>query len=110
MSKETSGEIIPRGDGSGGKKLKPLTSLVPQRELKGTQSGHLSSGNIKVYGIYDFEEILEMLIWIFGTKSMECASALHQPDGVGSQGSEIGSLSELNGVSIALVARTGILS
>lgn len=47
-----------------------------------------------------------MLIWIFGTKSMECTSALHQPDGVGSQGWDIGSLSELNGVSIAMVART----
>jgi hypothetical protein len=45
-----------------------------------------------------------MLIWIFETKSMECTSALHQPDGVGSQGCHIGS-DELNGVSIALVAR-----
>ena len=87
-----------------------MSSLVPQRELEETQSGHLSSGNIKVYRIYDFEEILEMLIWIFGTISMECASALHQPDGVGSQGSDIGSVSELNGVSIAPVARSGILS
>jgi hypothetical protein len=51
-----------------------------------------------------------MLIRIFRTKSMECTSALHQPDGVGSQGRHIGSLSELNGVLIALVARTGVLS
>ena len=78
--------------------------------MKETQSGRLSSGNIKVDRINDFEEVLEMLIRIFGTKSMECASALHQPDGVGSQGSDIGSLSELNGVSIALVARSGVLS
>ena len=78
--------------------------------MEETQSGHLSSFNIKVYGIYDFEEILEMLIRIFGTKSMECTSALHQLDGVESQGRHIGSLSELNGVSIALVARTGVLS
>ena len=110
LSEETSGEIIPRGDGSGGESLKLLTSLVPQRELEETQSGRLSSGNIKVYRIDDFKEVFEMLIWIFGTKSMECASALHQPDGVGLQGSDIGSLSELNGVSIALVARTGVFS
>jgi hypothetical protein len=50
-----------------------------------------------------------MLVWIFGTKSMECTSALHQPDGVGSQGGHIGS-GELNGVSVALVARSGIFS
>ena len=50
------------------------------------------------------------MIWIFGMKSMECTSALHQPDGVGSQGRHIGFLSELNGVSIALVAMTGVLS
>jgi hypothetical protein len=68
------------------------------------------SFNIKVFGIYDFEEILELLIRIFGTKSMECTSAFHQPDGVGSQGRHIGSLSELYGVSIALMARTGVLS
>ena len=110
MSEESSSKVIPRGDGSDGKSLKPLTSLVPQRELEETQSGRLSSGNIKVYRIDDFEKVLEMLIWIFGTKSMECSSALHQPDDVGSQESDIGSLSELNGVSIALVARSGILS
>ena len=106
MSKETSGEIIPRGDGSCGKTLKPLTSLVPQSELEETQSGRLSSVGVKVYRIDGFKEVLEMLVRVFGTKSVECASALHQPDGVGSQGSDIGSLSELNGVSIALVART----
>ena len=43
-------------------------------------------------------------------KSMEGASALHQPDGVGSQGCHIGSLVELNGVSIALMARSGVFS
>ena len=110
MGKESSCEIVPRGDGSCGKTLKPLTSLVPQRELEEMQSSRLSSGNIKVDRINDFEEVLEMLIRIFGTKSMECASALHQPDGFGSQGCDIGSLSELNGVSIALVTRSGILS
>ena len=41
--------------------------------------------NTKVYGIYDFEEVLKVLIWVFRTKPMESASALHQPDGVGSQ-------------------------
>lgn len=50
-----------------------------------------------------------MLVWILGTKSMECTSALHQPDCVGSQGGHIGS-GELNGVSIALVARSGVFS
>ena len=50
----------------------------------------------------------EMFIRIFGMKSMECTSVLHQPDGVGLQGRHIGSLSELNGISIALVARTGV--
>ena len=70
MGKESSCEIVPRGDESCGKTLKPLTSLVPQRELEETQSGRLSSGNIKVDRINDFEEVLEMLIRIFGTKSM----------------------------------------
>ena len=48
-----------------------------------------------------------MLIGVFRTKPMECASALHQPDGVGCQGCHIGSLVELNGVSVALVAWSG---
>ena len=55
-------------------------------------------------------ESTKLLIWIFGTKSMEYTSALHQPDGVGWQGRNIGSLGELNGVSVALVARSGVLS
>ena len=74
--------------------------------MEETQSGRLSSGRIKVDRINDFKEVLEMLVRVFETESVECASALHQPDGVGSQGGYIGSLSELNGVSIALVART----
>ena len=40
---------------------------------------------------------------------MECASALHQPDGVGSQGCHIDS-GEFNCVPIALMARSGVLS
>ena len=74
--------------------------------MEETQSGRLSSGGVKVYRISDFKEVLEMLVGVFGPESVECASALHQPDGVGSQGGHIGSLSELNGVSIALVAKT----
>ena len=74
--------------------------------MEETQSGRLSGVGVKVYRIDDFKEVLEMLVGIFGTESVECASALQQPDCVGSQGSNIGSLSELNGVSIALVART----
>ena len=78
--------------------------------MEETQSGRLSSVGVKVYRIDDFEEVLEMFVGVFGPKSVEGASALHQPDGVGSQVGNIGSLSELNGVLIALVARTGILS
>ena len=74
--------------------------------MEETKSGRLSSVGVKVYRIDDFKKVLEMLVRVFGTESVECASALHQPDGVGSQGGDIGSLSELNGVSIALVART----
>ena len=66
--------------------------------------------NIKVKGICYLKEVPKVLIRVFRTKPVECASALHQPDGVGSQGCHIGSVVELNGVSIALVARSGILS
>ena len=68
------------------------------------------SFNIKVFGINDFKEILEMLVWIFGMKFVECTSALHQSDHVGSQGRHIGSLGELNGVSIALMGWFGVLT
>ena len=74
--------------------------------MEETQSGRLSSVGVKVYRIKDFKEVHEMLVRVFGKESVECASALHQPDGVGSQGGDIGSLSELNGVLIALGART----
>ncbi|GJR04314.1 hypothetical protein Tco_0527298 [Tanacetum coccineum] len=46
-----------------------------------------------------------MLVWILGSKSVERASILNQPDGVGSQRHHIVPIGELNGVSIALVAR-----
>ncbi|GJW50798.1 hypothetical protein Tco_0092149 [Tanacetum coccineum] len=51
-----------------------------------------------------------MLIWILEPKSVERASILHQPDGVGSQRHHIVPIRELNGVSIALVARSGVIS
>ncbi|GKE32734.1 hypothetical protein Tco_1452056 [Tanacetum coccineum] len=46
-----------------------------------------------------------MVIWILVPKSVERASVLHQPDGVGSQRHHIVPIGELNGVSIALMAR-----
>ncbi|GKB42823.1 hypothetical protein Tco_0887765 [Tanacetum coccineum] len=46
-----------------------------------------------------------MLVWILGPKSVKRASVLHQLDGVGSQRHHIVPIGELNGVSIALVAR-----
>ncbi|GKA22567.1 hypothetical protein Tco_0708529 [Tanacetum coccineum] len=46
-----------------------------------------------------------MLIWILGLKSVERASVLHQPDGVGSQRHHIVPYRELNCVLIALMAR-----
>ncbi|GJV55754.1 reverse transcriptase domain-containing protein [Tanacetum coccineum] len=51
-----------------------------------------------------------MLVWILGPKSVERASILHQPDGVESQRHHIVPYEELNGVSIALVARFGVIS
>ncbi|GJZ24939.1 hypothetical protein Tco_0562398 [Tanacetum coccineum] len=45
------------------------------------------------------------MFWNLGPKSVERASVLHQPDGVGSQRHHIVPYGELNGVSIALVAR-----
>ncbi|GJU51556.1 hypothetical protein Tco_1221111 [Tanacetum coccineum] len=51
-----------------------------------------------------------MLIWILGPESMERASVLHQPAGVGSQRHHIVPIGKLNGVSIALVARFGVIS
>ncbi|GJT45551.1 hypothetical protein Tco_0954266 [Tanacetum coccineum] len=51
-----------------------------------------------------------MLIWVLGPKSIERASVLHQPDGVGSQRQHIVPIEELNGVSITLAARSGVIS
>ncbi|GJX75829.1 hypothetical protein Tco_0322640 [Tanacetum coccineum] len=47
-----------------------------------------------------------MLVWILGPKSVERASVLHQPDGVESQRHHIVPIGDLNGVSIAHVARS----
>ncbi|GKB64568.1 hypothetical protein Tco_0920754 [Tanacetum coccineum] len=51
-----------------------------------------------------------MLVWILGSKFVERASVLHQPDGIRSQRHHIVPYGELNGVSIALVARFGVIS
>ncbi|GJZ61329.1 hypothetical protein Tco_0617466 [Tanacetum coccineum] len=51
-----------------------------------------------------------MLIWILELKSVKRESILHQPDGVGSQRHHIIPIGELNGVSIALMARSGVIS
>ncbi|GKA73268.1 zinc finger, CCHC-type containing protein [Tanacetum coccineum] len=45
-----------------------------------------------------------------GLESVECTSVLHQPDDIGSQRHHIVPFGELNGVSIALVAWSGIIS
>nr|GEY06360.1 hypothetical protein [Tanacetum cinerariifolium] len=81
LCRETSGEIIPSRDGS--------------------------RRTIKVNGFYNPKEVLKILDRVFGHKSMECTSVLHQPDGVGSQEGHIGSFGKLNGVLLALVARSG---
>ncbi|GJZ44170.1 hypothetical protein Tco_0591425 [Tanacetum coccineum] len=51
-----------------------------------------------------------MLIWILEPKSVERASFLHQSDDVGSQRPHIVPIGEVNGVSIALVARSRVIS
>nr|GEV74083.1 hypothetical protein [Tanacetum cinerariifolium] len=51
-----------------------------------------------------------MLVWILEPKSVERASVLHQPNGVESQRHHIVPIEELNVVSIALVARSGVIS
>ena len=76
-----------------------MDSLVTKREMEETQSSSVSSSTVKVNGIYEFKKVLKVLNWVFGHMSVECTSVLHQPDGVGFQGCDIGSLSELNGVS-----------
>ena len=48
------------------------------------------------------------MIRILEPKSVERASVLHQPDGVGSERFHIIPLGNFNGVSIALVARSGV--
>nr|GEU59366.1 hypothetical protein [Tanacetum cinerariifolium] len=50
-----------------------------------------------------------MLVWILGSKSVERASVLHQPDGIGSLRHHIVPIGELPGVSVALVARSGVI-
>ncbi|GKF98864.1 hypothetical protein Tco_0297647 [Tanacetum coccineum] len=70
----------------------------------------ISCSTIKVNGVYNLEKVLKMLDWVFGHKSMESTSVLHQLDGVGLQGGHLGSFGKLNCVSVALVARSGIES
>ena len=87
-----------------------MDSLVTKREREETQSGSVSSGTVKVNGIYEFKKVLKVLNWVFGHMSVECTSVLHQPDGVGSQVGYIGSYGKLNGVLVTFVAWLGILS
>ncbi|GJU38570.1 hypothetical protein Tco_1191527 [Tanacetum coccineum] len=51
-----------------------------------------------------------MLVWILGPKSVERASVLHQPDGVRSPRHHIVPIGVLNGVSIALMAGSRVIS
>ncbi|GJV01000.1 ribonuclease H-like domain-containing protein [Tanacetum coccineum] len=64
------------------------------------QMSGISCGTIKANGIYNPEKVLKMLDRVFGHKSVECTSVLHQPDGVGSQRGHLGSFGKLNGVAI----------
>ncbi|GKA65773.1 hypothetical protein Tco_0765480 [Tanacetum coccineum] len=51
-----------------------------------------------------------MLDRVFGHKSVECTFVLHQSDGVESQGGHLASFEKLNGIAVALVARSGACS
>nr|GEX89203.1 reverse transcriptase domain-containing protein [Tanacetum cinerariifolium] len=55
-------------------------------------------------------EILEMLVWILGSKSMERAFILHQPDGVGSKKYHVVPYGEFDGIPVVFVARFGVIS
>ncbi|GJT68699.1 hypothetical protein Tco_1020179 [Tanacetum coccineum] len=66
-----------------------------------------------------WKELIKETIDVVGTsgchfrvlpKSVERASILHQSDGVGPQRHHIIPIGDLNGVSIALVARSGVIS
>ncbi|GJT21827.1 hypothetical protein Tco_0891764 [Tanacetum coccineum] len=46
----------------------------------------ISCSTIKVNGIYNLEKVLKVLDRVYGHKSVECTSVLHQPDGVRLQG------------------------
>ncbi|GJX30334.1 zinc finger, CCHC-type containing protein [Tanacetum coccineum] len=57
------------------------------RSLAVLSGGKTTRGNectINVNGIYNYEKVLKMLDRVFGHKSVECSSVLHQPDGIGS--------------------------
>ncbi|GJT92479.1 hypothetical protein Tco_1081324 [Tanacetum coccineum] len=69
----------------------------------------ISCSTINVNVIYNPEKVLKMLDQVFGHKSVECTSVLHQPDGVGLQGGHLGSFGKLNGVLLALVDRSGVI-
>ncbi|GJT49118.1 hypothetical protein Tco_0975275 [Tanacetum coccineum] len=58
----------------------------------------ISCSTIKVNRIYNLEKVLKVLDRVFGHKSVEYKSVLHQPDGVGSQGGHLGFFGKLNGV------------
>ncbi|GJS84036.1 hypothetical protein Tco_0750577 [Tanacetum coccineum] len=104
-----------------------INSDVPSSSLDACRSFKLSSGiwtpaNIRIslqsfVGLpgqersHKLKEILEVLVWILGPKSVERASVLHQPDGVRSKRYHVVPYGEAsNGIPVALVARFGVVS
>nr|GEY29280.1 RNA-directed DNA polymerase, eukaryota, reverse transcriptase zinc-binding domain protein [Tanacetum cinerariifolium] len=81
LSKGTSSNIFPCGGGSCSKKFKPVASLIAKGNL-----------NKRI------------------PKSVECASVLNQPDGVGSKRYHIVLYEELNGIPVSFVARFEVIS
>ncbi|GJT22780.1 hypothetical protein Tco_0892717 [Tanacetum coccineum] len=75
--------------------------IIPSRDR--------SRGTIKVNGIYSHEKVLKMLDRVFGHKSVECTSVLHQPNGVGSKRYHVVPYGELNSIPVAFVARFGVI-
>ncbi|GJZ98463.1 hypothetical protein Tco_0670916, partial [Tanacetum coccineum] len=76
-------------------------------ELEAKDRCH-DEGLFGVNGIYNSEKVLKMLD--FESESVECTFVLHQPDADESQGEHLGFFGKLNGVSIALVAGSGVIS
>ena len=90
--------------------VKPIASLIMEGKLKQTQARSFPLITIKVKRISKFEKILKVLVWILRPESVERASVLHQPDGVGSERSTIIPFGEFNAIPITLVAMSGVVS